>query len=174
MSLISHSDYPDVFTEDYPHTSTIPLYMRLKEHHCISPAEPLPCGGRNDGFDDGLFDGYFPQMTCITPQNVRPPSQGPRPLFIHAFLRQDAVLLHDQKENIYRYETCIPGKPSSHSDSTCHMCLRRAQDATTNSGPEEGDGDGEDYEDEDCNGVRDIIITGAVSLRLPFVSPDYD
>ena len=37
--------------------------MRIREHHCISPQDPIGSGGRYDGFDDGLQNAYFPNVT---------------------------------------------------------------------------------------------------------------
>jgi hypothetical protein len=49
MSLVSHSDYSDVFMEEYPNMSTIPLYMRHTVLVCCAAVET------------GLFNGYFPR-----------------------------------------------------------------------------------------------------------------
>jgi hypothetical protein len=62
MMLVGTLNYPQDFSERAPFVSTVPLYMRLQEHHCISPQVPLPCGGEHDGFDDGLFNAYFPRI----------------------------------------------------------------------------------------------------------------
>jgi hypothetical protein len=62
MMLIGTLNYPQDFSKRAPFVSTVPLYMRLQEHHCISPQVPLPCGGEHDGFDDGLFNAYFPRI----------------------------------------------------------------------------------------------------------------
>ncbi|KAG1724845.1 hypothetical protein EDB19DRAFT_292268 [Suillus lakei] len=40
------------------HTTTAlpkccPLFMRLREYHCVDPQDAVPCGGADDGFDDG-------------------------------------------------------------------------------------------------------------------------
>ena len=41
--------------------------MRLKEHHCISPQEPVPPGGpEDDPFDDGIRNAWFPPVDLVT------------------------------------------------------------------------------------------------------------
>jgi hypothetical protein len=46
--------------------STWPLFMRLKEHHCISPQRPVPAGGpEDDAFDDGIRNAWFPTVNLV-------------------------------------------------------------------------------------------------------------
>jgi hypothetical protein len=46
--------------------------MRLKEHHCISPQEPVPAGGPEDDLvDDGIRNAWFPRVD-LTAHGVRP------------------------------------------------------------------------------------------------------
>lgn len=61
MNLIMTPDRPATFGEGSPQLTTVPLFMRLREHHCISPAKPVATGGRHDGFDDGLCNAWFPK-----------------------------------------------------------------------------------------------------------------
>jgi hypothetical protein len=47
--------------------STWPLFMRLKEHHCISPQIPVPAGGpEDDPLDDGIRNAWFPPVDLVT------------------------------------------------------------------------------------------------------------
>jgi hypothetical protein len=62
MQLVSTAEYPPTFSESNPHVSTVPIYMRIREHHCISPQLPAGIGGAADGFDDGFKDAYFPPL----------------------------------------------------------------------------------------------------------------
>jgi hypothetical protein len=46
--------------------------MRLKEHHCISPQEPVPAGGEEDDLvDDGILNAWFPPVE-LAAYGVRP------------------------------------------------------------------------------------------------------
>ncbi|KAG1769178.1 kinase-like domain-containing protein [Suillus occidentalis] len=40
------------------YTSSI---MRLREYHCVDPEDPVPTGGADDGFDDGISDAWLPK-----------------------------------------------------------------------------------------------------------------
>jgi hypothetical protein len=60
MNLMTSPDYPLDFSEGSTHVTTVPIYMRLREHHCVSPQKPIGCGGLRNNFDDGLQNAYFP------------------------------------------------------------------------------------------------------------------
>jgi len=62
MELVSTPDYPPTFSEKAPRVSTVPVYMRIREHHCISPQTPVDVGGFQHGIDDELGSAYFPPM----------------------------------------------------------------------------------------------------------------
>lgn len=70
MQLISTPDYPPMFSEAGPQVTTVPIYMRLREHHCVSPQEPIDCGGSDDGFDDGMKTAYYPSMRMMRESGV--------------------------------------------------------------------------------------------------------
>jgi hypothetical protein len=58
---------PPNFGEGCPQVTTVPLFMRLREHHCINPQYPirtgtLPYQGKVDGFDDGLENAWLPPI----------------------------------------------------------------------------------------------------------------
>ncbi len=41
--------------------------MRLTEHHCINPQEPVPAGGpEDDPVDDGIRNAWFPSVDLDT------------------------------------------------------------------------------------------------------------
>ena len=94
---------PPNFGEGNPHITTVPLFMRLREHHCISPQEPIAVGGENDGFDDGLPYAWMPK--------------------IHVKERAGRCSINDGSA-IREYETFVPGKPNSHNEDTCTACAR--------------------------------------------------
>lgn len=61
MGLIVTAQRPSSFGEGNLHV-TVPLFMRLREHHCIDPQFPIRTGGKGDGFDDGLANGWLPLL----------------------------------------------------------------------------------------------------------------
>ena len=74
LGLVTNPDYPEQFGEASPFVSTWPFFMRLKEHHCISPQEPVPPGGTYDDLiDDGVRNAWFPTVDLF--------QSGVRPLF---------------------------------------------------------------------------------------------
>ena len=75
-------------------------------------------------------------------------------------------MIKDVKTNqVCRYETCIPGQPNSHDEYTCDMCIQR-RDEENRMESDIVDDEEQEYQEEDCNGVRDIVITGEVSFFL--------
>jgi hypothetical protein len=73
---------PAGFGEGSPQLTTVPLFMRLREHHCINPQVPIRTGGTHNGFDDGLENAWLPPFrmresgvclaTFLKPQLVKP------------------------------------------------------------------------------------------------------
>lgn len=63
------------FTEQRLFLNAAPLYMRLREYHCIDPEEPLPIGGADDGFDDGISNAWMPNDVQIREDRVSPPDR---------------------------------------------------------------------------------------------------
>ncbi|KAJ3489605.1 hypothetical protein NLI96_g2037 [Meripilus lineatus] len=61
-TLITAAQFPANFSPQNPNLTTMPLYMRLREHHCISPEFSVLPGGDHDGFDDGIRNGWFPKV----------------------------------------------------------------------------------------------------------------
>jgi hypothetical protein len=60
MGLMGMPHRPPNFGEGNPQITTVPLYMRLREHHCINPQLPIRIGGKRNGFDDGLENAWLP------------------------------------------------------------------------------------------------------------------
>lgn len=70
LSLATSTTFPENFNSSSYGLLSLPLYMNLREHHCISPARPAPLGGssspRHDqddeviSWDEGLMNGWFP------------------------------------------------------------------------------------------------------------------
>jgi hypothetical protein len=63
MDLMKTVQRPPAFSEGNPLISIVPLYMRLREHHCINPQFPVLTGGRHNGFDDGLDNAWLPPVS---------------------------------------------------------------------------------------------------------------
>jgi hypothetical protein len=62
MGLITTPHRPPNFGEGNPQVTTVPLFMRLREHHCINPQKPILTGGKRNGFDDGLENAWLPLL----------------------------------------------------------------------------------------------------------------
>ena len=46
--------------------STWPMFINLREHHCISPELPVPYGGEDeDPLDDGIRNAWFPAVQVV-------------------------------------------------------------------------------------------------------------
>lgn len=65
--MVVSPDMPDAFGDQWPFVTNAPLYMRLREHHCIRPDIPADIGGSGDGFDDGVLNAWLP--LCRLPEN---------------------------------------------------------------------------------------------------------
>lgn len=180
FNLLPTMNYPQDFSEMSPFMTTWPVFMRLREHHCINPAVPLlPGGPADDLADDGIQNAWMPAVHCRE-------SDG-------------KVICRDGGDNISEYETYASGRLSSHSADTCTFCIRRreADEQATReryearissvrieevedeedfprhedyeedfarawslpSSSDESD-DEEDTLDGSCSGIQDIIITG--------------
>lgn len=186
MALVTTAQRPPTFLQNDPFITGRPIYMRLHEHHCIDPQDPVPVGGADDDFDDGITNGWFPptrqyhehhgKLTWVTADNRH-----------------------------YTYETFVEGRSNSHNEGTCRICVHHAaieeeegieraravsaslnssSDGTASPPPnsphthedfeedfiEAGLGRGEDDDDDDyvyneCSGITDIIFTGNTEDR---------
>ncbi|KAJ7728590.1 hypothetical protein DFH07DRAFT_998824 [Mycena maculata] len=183
-ALVTTHDYPAAFDEGYLGTTTVPLFMRIQEHHSYAPHRPAPCGGA------GPATAYFPRGTRIVPNDARSVD----------------VRVPDDDEG-YEYATFgAPGSPRIQSlpdapgaaghDAECAGCRAReealrgvrarraaaahealfarvglgAPAAEADEGEDEEEGEGpRPALDPDrvppCNGIQDIIFTGATDTR---------
>lgn len=83
--------------------------MRLREHHCVNPEFPVLPGGSHDGLDDGVRNGWFPDITYREVGGI--------------------IRVEDRDHHLVsRYETYVEGRPNSHSEDTCAQCGRRKED----------------------------------------------
>ncbi|KAJ7122444.1 hypothetical protein C8R44DRAFT_705323 [Mycena epipterygia] len=176
-ALVTTRDYPPSFDEAYLGTTTVPLFMRIQEHHSLAPHAPMPCGGAGDGWDDGLAAGYFPPGARI----LRPDARG-------------ITVRVESEDAAYEYATYGAPGALAHDAAACAVCcareellrvgrgrrgaaVREALFARGGLGRASGAGvGGEDADEVDtpahdpdrvptCNGIQDIIFTGATDLR---------
>ena len=115
------------FGENYPFVTTVPVMVRLREHHCIRPAKAVevPVGDDADRlFDEGVRNGWLPGRTKFRENGV----SSVRRLFTSPFshLRKRKLEVQDQHGcTSATYETYQPGRPNSHSEDTCDICCAR-------------------------------------------------
>ncbi|KZP26511.1 hypothetical protein FIBSPDRAFT_782032 [Athelia psychrophila] len=98
---------PPNFGEGNPHVTTVPVFMRLREHHCISPEQPIRVGGRGDHFDDGLSNAWLPEIRISEDNGV--------------------CVVRDENGSKSSYQTYVPGQPNSHSEETCTSCIEHRE-----------------------------------------------
>ncbi|PCH34350.1 hypothetical protein WOLCODRAFT_62488 [Wolfiporia cocos MD-104 SS10] len=113
FALVTATEFPADFSLENPRMATSPLYMLLREHHCVSPAAPVPHGGSGAEFefDDGVCNAWFPQV------EVRE--------------RDGRVRIEDRRAGrTHEYETYAEGRANSHDAATCRVCIAdRAEEA---------------------------------------------
>ena len=118
---------PAGFGESFPFVTTVPVMIRLREHHCIRPARPLeiPVGdGPDQLFDEGVRNGWLPRGAKFREDGVS---------FVHyifafpsSHFPQRKLEVQDQHgSTLAVYETYRPGRPNSHSEDTCDICCAR-------------------------------------------------
>ncbi|KAH7914544.1 hypothetical protein BJ138DRAFT_1133285 [Hygrophoropsis aurantiaca] len=106
-NLVVTPHLPANFSETNPLVNAAPVFMRLREYHCIDPQTPVISGGQGDDFDDGLAQAWLPSTSIYEAQNE----------------------LHiDNAGRISKYERFIPGCPNSHNPATCKSCVYRGTD----------------------------------------------
>ena len=82
--------------------------MRLQEHYCIAPNEPISWGGQGDNFDDGLLNAYFPDgMQYQQTTNI----DGSGTVTVSA------------EGQSAEYETRIARRPNLHDSNGCPKCI---------------------------------------------------
>ncbi len=105
---------------EHPHVraTVTPLVFKLYEHHCISPARPLPHWEVRDSdpFDEGVSNAYFPRD--FPHMYVGLPGAG-------ADVPRDRVLRLRRRGMVQEhvYETYVEGKENSHDEETCEICI---------------------------------------------------
>ncbi|KAJ6614825.1 hypothetical protein B0H10DRAFT_1950385 [Mycena sp. CBHHK59/15] len=175
-ALVTTRDYPPTFDEGHLGTTTIPLFMRIQEHRSYAPNTPVPCGGAGDGWDDGLANAYFPPHTRFVPHahglTVRVGDGGDDEVYEYA--SRDA---HDAEEcaecaarETRRRRIRTRRAAAAYEEHFARVGLVFSDPADA----DEGEGEGEDEMDDapyvphrvpECDGIQDIIFTGATDER---------
>lgn len=93
-----------------PMMTTLPISFRLREHHCISPNEPVAHGGQRQRpmLDDGIANAWFPVDSDFVESG-------------------NMVKVIPQNRRRYKYETYKEGTANSHDESRCTACLARLE-----------------------------------------------
>lgn len=106
-TILQNVQMPEDFTEQQLFLNAAPLFMRLREYHCIDPQDPVPTGGANDGFNDGISNAWIPDGVKI-----------------HEDI-QEGKLMFQHHGRVHRYEAYRPGFSNSHDEATCRGCQFR-------------------------------------------------
>ena len=125
--IASNVALPEEFGESSPFITTVPVMVRLREHHCIRPAKAVDVPGGDSAdrlFDEGVRNGWLPGTTKFREDGV----SSVRYLFIPTSLHLPKRKLEVQDQHgrpLAVYETYRPGRPNSHSEDTCDVCCAR-------------------------------------------------
>ncbi|KAH9830428.1 uncharacterized protein C8Q71DRAFT_886156 [Rhodofomes roseus] len=109
--LVRSTEFPQTFSIMNPRLMTSPLYMRLREHHCINPMRPAePALPQFEGdIDEGICNAWFSKVSIS--------EHGGR------------VRVEDERRRqVHIYETYVHGRPNSHDETTCTQCIQRRED----------------------------------------------
>lgn len=186
--LITTPMYPASFDEGYLAAMTTPIFMRIQEHHSLAPAQPVRVGGVGDGWDDGLVNGYFPPKTRFKPR-----AHGVT-VHIDGEVGEYEYVTHrrgDVTGRMHNAESCA--ECQEREETRRHIREARAGAAyealfarvglVLNEPPDPELLDADEREDDDspaphdphkvadCNGIQDIIFTGAVCVGFRVCVP---
>ncbi|OCH92965.1 hypothetical protein OBBRIDRAFT_790683 [Obba rivulosa] len=106
QEFLDSEAFPETYATVTPATrGHWPVYMWLREHHCVNPEIPIPPGGNEDEHEDGLCNAWFPPDT--------------------SFLESNGVMRIQSASTglVSTYETHEEGRPNSHNESTCTVCV---------------------------------------------------
>ncbi|KAI0713110.1 hypothetical protein C8T65DRAFT_717820 [Cerioporus squamosus] len=105
--MVNGTNMPEL--TEFPSLAEVPVYVLFREHHCVSPTVPIPTGGTQPGFDDGVLNAYLPKTFDY--QHVGSQLR----ITVPGVLNQPT-----------RYEDFVEGKPSLHDPSKCRACKMHA------------------------------------------------
>ncbi|KAG2342066.1 hypothetical protein BDR05DRAFT_1001324 [Suillus weaverae] len=106
-AILQHVQMPEEFTEQQLSLNAYPLFMRLREYHCVDPQDPVQTGGADDGFDDGISNAWIPKGVQV-----------------HEDIYEGKLKLQHH-DRTYTYEAYRPGSTNSHDEATCRGCEYR-------------------------------------------------
>ncbi|PIL29384.1 hypothetical protein GSI_09436 [Ganoderma sinense ZZ0214-1] len=119
---MNSAEFLPVLEHPQMRASVTPLFFKLHEHHCVSPARPLPHWEVHDGdpFDEGVLNAYFPRG--FPDAYVGLPGAG-------ADVPRDRVLRLRKRGAVQEhvYETFVEGKENSHDEETCEICIEERE-----------------------------------------------
>lgn len=130
LRIASNASFPSDFGEHFPFVTTVPVMVRLREHHCIRPMQivDVPLGeGATEAerlLDEGVRNGWLPDWVKLRETGVKIQNL----VYIaHAHHHlQDKLIIQDQHgRQTSKYDTYRPGQPNSHSEETCEICLAK-------------------------------------------------
>ena len=116
---MNSAEFLPVLEHPQVRATVTPLFFKLHEHHCISPARPLPHWEVRDSdpFDEGVLNAYFPRG--FPDAYVGLPGAG-----VDAVSRDRVLRLRKRgmvQEHVY--ETFVEGRENSHDEETCEICI---------------------------------------------------
>jgi len=104
FALTNSATMPADFSNERPHLLRAPVFMNVREHHCIMPESPVRCGGTDAVNDDGINNAWFPPMDVTEAGGF-------------------ARVRDFQTGQVHRYETYVEGRPNGHNPDTCTVCV---------------------------------------------------
>ncbi|KAH7886386.1 hypothetical protein F5I97DRAFT_1879916 [Phlebopus sp. FC_14] len=181
-NLLQTAQIPPSFNEHTIGLTVTPVFMRLREYHCmdVEPRQPVPSGSRNS-LNGGVHNAWFPHSVQFQE------------------LSHGLSIRYQGKD--YFYNSYVAGSPDLHDETKCRGCqfrgtsemIFREDDAhyldTLNQvlaeEPMQDDGDedemGDDSSDSDvdmggdaapelvvkrkCDGILDIVLVGETDER---------
>ena len=96
------------FEQHRPPMTTVPISMRFREYHAVSPTRVVPTGRTQaNAVDEGVLNAWLPHKAEL-------------------FENRGALRVVDQTGSLLStYERWQDGRPSSHDPGRCMMCVNR-------------------------------------------------
>lgn len=153
--------------------SAMPLFARLREHHCRAPHAPLDVPLAPDGVADDVLEAWLPCGLAVREASVRLPSAVCTRVVGGADERvflcgvQGAVEVCDPATGeTTRYDTFRPGADEPYARGAKHAPATAGLGGALDDGGVAHADDAGDTVEYVSSGVSDILITGEV--RPPF------
>lgn len=146
LLAINSAEFVPELEQPATNVTSNPLFFKLREHHCISPATPLPAWEvMQDPFNEGVMNAYCPRDFRSGSDGVWAVDERGGRLRIRKRGRPEEFV----------YETYVPGKRNvgesgnGHDEERCALCARRRQQQQPEAAPhvdgaecvDDGDGD---------------------------------